>query len=154
MNSFEKLIKSVYPISKKLYIRTKFLNWGSVYWCSMTRWSMSRFISLLNFYIKVCMCVHGGQLFYVSFKNLLFHSRLWLFLNISDQGNDTRAKFILLHMKEVRRPRSGEGAARIHMSTWANFSAVNHSLGELLVWRGPGFLQEFSLTCERTITAS
>lgn len=74
MNSFEKLIKSIYPVSKKLYMKTKLLNWGSVYWWSMIRWSMSSFILLLNFYIKVCMCVHGGQLLYVSFKNLLFHS--------------------------------------------------------------------------------
>lgn len=89
-------------------------------------------MSLLNFYIKVCMPVHGEQLFYVSLKKSTFSLPI-LFLNVGDQGNGTRAKFILLHVKEVRHPRSGEGASRIQMSTWANFRDVKHSLGELLL---------------------
>lgn len=124
-----------------MYMNTKLITLGSVNW-----WFMKGFwrsISLLNLYTNICMCVHGEWLLFCCcyLASTFFTLAFWLFLKISELGNDTH--IILLHVKAIRYPRCGEFDNRLHMNTCAHFKDVNHSLGELPLWKLSDFLQEF-----------
>lgn len=106
-----------------------------VFWKSYLSWIFTQMFA--------CMYVVNN---YLSSKNLLFSllffDYFWKLLSWAM----TFILFILLHVKDVRHPRSGKVDTRLHMSMFAYFKDVNHSLGGLLLWNKISMLLDCSLS--------
>lgn len=113
----------------------------------------SLYLSWASTQISACVYMVNNYYYYFLSNIYFFTLAFWLFLIISEPGNGTHINFVLLRVKEVRHPRSGEVDTGLHMSTCAYFKDVNHSLGELPLWKGPDFLLKFVLLGEQNINA-
>lgn len=120
-------------------MNTKLITLGSVNWWFMKGFWRSISLKFIQNHLHVYTWWTIIIIFLLS--NIYFFHSCLLFLRISELGNNTH--IILLHVKEIRHPRSGEFDNSLHMSTCAHFKDVNHSLGELPLWKWSDFLQEF-----------